>query len=173
MNILNQVLSALDNPDQDATSGQMAVMLHTVQQLGDTYSTDPLTVRSMLLIVGNYVRSALQQKRATEGSAQAEAVVDRYSGTYPNAQAVNVLFNSPQVQGIVQEITSRTALNAATIQDMLPILVPLVLNFLKTGSKTQHSQGGNPVLNAFLDADGEKDIDIADAILLAGRHVGH
>ena len=172
MNILNQVLSALDNPDQDATSGQMAVMLNTVQQLGDTYGTDALTVRSMLLIVGNHIRSALQQKRTTEGTAQAEAVVDRYSGTYPNDQAVNVLFNSPQVEGIVQEIANRTGLNAATIQDMLPILVPLVLNFLKTGSKAQHSQGSNPVLNAFLDADGDRDIDIADAILLAGRHVG-
>jgi hypothetical protein len=47
-----------------------------------------------------------------------------------------------------------------------------VLNFLKTGSKAQHSQAGNPVLNAFLDADGDRDIDIADAILLAGRHIG-
>lgn len=49
-------------------------------------------------------------------------------------------------------------------QQMLPILVPLVLNLLQTGSQTRNPQGGaNPVLNAFLDADRDGDVDISDA----------
>jgi hypothetical protein len=58
------------------------------------------------------------------------------------------------------------------IQSMLPMLVPLVLKFLQTGNNTQGGQGGNPVLNTFLDADGDGDVDIADAMQLASRHLG-
>ena len=39
------------------------------------------------------------------------------------------------------------------IQEMLPVLVPLVLNLLQTGSYAQSPQGeANPVLGAFLNA---------------------
>jgi hypothetical protein len=55
---------------------------------------------------------------------------------------------------------------------MLPILVPLVLKFLQSGNNTQNPQGSNPVLNTFLDADGDGDVDIADAMQMAGRYMG-
>lgn len=171
MSLFNQVLNALNDPKEDATPGQMAVLLDTVRQVSNSYGTNPSTVQSILSIVGNHARSALQQKRTSQGQQQAEEVVDRYSGVYPNPQSVNALFSGSQVQAIVQEVANRTGMNAQTIQSMLPILVPLVLNFLKTGSRSQANQGGNPVLSAFLDADNDGDVDIADAIALAGRHL--
>jgi hypothetical protein len=48
-----------------------------------------------------------------------------------------------------------------TIQQLLPTLVPLILSFLQSG--------GNPLLNKFLDADGNGDVDIMDAIKLASK----
>jgi len=43
---------------------------------------------------------------------------------------------------------------------------------LQTGAPAQNPQrGGNPVLNAFLDADGDGDVDIADAMHMAARHM--
>jgi len=54
---------------------------------------------------------------------------------------------------------------------MLPILVPLVLNLLQTGTGVQSQGGANPVLNAFLDADRDGDVDIADAMQMAGRYL--
>jgi len=171
MSFFNQILSAIDNSDQEASSGQVASMLGTVQQVGDSYGTDPSMVQSALSIVGNHVRSALQQKRDTDGSEQAQGLVNDYSGTYPNPQAVNSLFSPNQLNGVVEAVTQKTGLNAGMVQQMLPILVPLVLNMLKTGTHTQNPQGGNPVLNAFLDADGDGDIDISDAMQMVGRHL--
>jgi hypothetical protein len=61
-------------------------------------------------------------------------------------------------------------LNNATVQAMIPVLVPLVLNLLKTGSNAQNpAPGSNPVLNTFLDADGDGDVDITDTISMASR----
>lgn len=171
MSLFEQIINAIDDPSTVASSGQLANILGTTQQLSDSYGADQSAVQGAMSIVGNYVRSALQQKQATEGPAQAQAVVNQYSGAYPNPQAVDALFNFSQVQQIVQAVSQRTGLDANMIQQMLPVLVPLVLNLLQTGSQTQNSQGGNSVLKAFLDADGDGDVDIADAMRMAGRHL--
>lgn len=172
MGLFDQIINAIDNPNQEASSGQLANILGTTQQVSNSYGTDPSTVQSVLSIVGNYVRSALQQKRATDGNEEAQAVVNQYSGTYPNPQAVDRLFSPNQVAQIAQVAAQRTGLNAGTIQQMLPILVPMVLNLLKSGTSTQNSQhGSNPVLSAFLDADRDGDVDITDAMQMAGRYL--
>lgn len=170
MGLLDQILSAVNNSDQAATTGQMASILSTVQQVGDSYGADPSTVNSALSIVGNYVRSALQQKRDTEGQEQAQALVNQYSGSYPNPQAVHSLFSTNQIEGVVEAVAQRTGLDTGLVHQMLPILVPLVLNLLQTGTQSQNSQA-NPVLNAFLDADHDGDVDIADAMQMAGRYL--
>lgn len=170
MGLLDQILNAVNSSDQQGSTGQIASILSTVQQLGDSYGADPSTVQTALSVVGNHVRSALQQKQANEGFEQAQGLVNQYSGTYPNPQAVDAIFGFNQVQQVVQAVAQRTGLDAGMIQQMLPILVPLVLNFLKTGTSSQQ-QGSNPVLNTFLDTDGDGDVDIADAMRMAGRYL--
>jgi hypothetical protein len=172
MGLFDQILGAIDNPDQQASPGQLGEILSTVQQLSNNANTDPSTIQNVLSVVGGYARSALQQKRATEGEQQTQEFVNQFAGTHPSTQAVNLLFNAPQIQQIVQQVAGRTGLGADTIQAMLPILVPLVLKFLQTGNNTSNPQGSNPVLNSFLDADGDGDVDIADAMKMAGRYFG-
>jgi hypothetical protein len=173
MGILDQILSAVNNSNQAGTTGQMASILSTVQQVSDSYGAEPSTVQSAMSIVGNYVRSALQQKRDTDGYDQAQELVNQYSGSYPNPQAVHSLFSTNQIEGVVEAVAQRTGLNPGLVQQMLPILVPLVLNLLQTGTQSQNPQGGNPVLNAFLDADRDGDVDIVDAMQMAARYLGH
>ena len=118
------------------------------------------------------MRSSLQQKRDTDGYEQAQAFVNHNSGTYPNPQAVHTLFSPNQQENLAQFAAQQTGLNMGTIQQMLPILVPLVLNLLQTGTRVQNQRGGsNPVLSAFMDADRDGDVDIADAIQMAGRYL--
>ena len=171
MSLFNQIVSAIGNPEQQASSNQLSSILNTVQQLasGDRANSDQ--IQSAMSIVGNFTRSALQTKRDLDGEQQVEGVIDRYAGTDPNPQAVQSLFNPLQIVEMTQQITNKTGLNPQLIQGLLPTLVPLVLNFLKTGSKAGNI-AGNPVLSSFLDADGDGDVDIADAMMLAGRYLG-
>ncbi len=172
MSLFEQIINAIDEPTQQASPGQLGDIFSTVQQLSNNSNTDPSTIQSVLSIVGNHARSALQQKRANEGPQQTQNFVNQFGGTNPSTQAVQMLFSTPQIQQIAQEAERRTGLNAGMIQSMLPILVPIVLKFLQTGSNTQNPQGANPVLNTFLDADGDGDVDIADAMQMAGRYIG-
>ncbi|MEC4819309.1 MAG: DUF937 domain-containing protein [Scytonema sp. PMC 1069.18] len=173
MGIFDQIINAIDNPNQQASTGQLGDIINTVQQLSNTVGTDPSTMQSAVGIVGNYVRSALQEKRTTQGDEVAQATVEEYSGTDPNPQAVNSLFSPFSQQQIADTVAQRTGLNAGMVQQLLPMLVPIVLNLLKSGANSQNPRsGGNPVLNSFLDADNDGDVDIADAMQMASRYLG-
>ncbi|MEH2372408.1 DUF937 domain-containing protein [Nostoc sp.] len=172
MGLFDQILGAIANPNQHGSLGQLGNIVNTVQQLSQHTGADPSAIQSVLSIVGGQVRSALQDKQATDGNEAAQTLVNQYAGTSPNPQAVDSLF-SPEMQQQVAEVAAqRTGLDAGIVQQLLPSAVPLVLNFLQSGANAQNPQaGGNPVLNSFLDADGDGDVDIADAIQMASRHI--
>ena len=172
MGLFNQILGALKNPDQQANDDQLSGILNSVDQVSRSYNTNPSAVQSAMSIVGKYAKNALREKRSAGGDQVANQIVDQYAGTQPSPQGVQALFNMPQIQQLSQEVESRTGINQGMIQGMLPILVPLVLNFLKTGSHSRNSMGSNHVLSSFLDNDGDGDVDISDALQMASRHLG-
>jgi hypothetical protein len=48
MSLVDQILSAIDNPKQQASTGQLASILNTVQQLSGSNHTNPATMESAL-----------------------------------------------------------------------------------------------------------------------------
>ena len=172
MSIFNQILSAIDNPDREASSNQLGSILDTVQQLSGNYQTKPDTIQSAMSIVGNYTKSALRQKRDREGLGQVNQIINQFGGTRANPQILSALFGSSQLQDMILQISRRTGMDARTIQSLLPILVPLVLNFLKTGNNRRNIQDRNPVASSFLDSDGDGDVDLMDAMGMASRYLG-
>jgi hypothetical protein len=172
MSIFNQILSAIDNPEREASSNQLGSILDAVQQLSGNHQASPDAIQSAMSIVGNYTKSALQQQRQQGGTAQVNQLINQFGGTQANSQILGTLFGSSQLQDMIQQISRRTGLNAATIQAMLPILVPLVLNLLKTGNNKRNLQDNNPVASNFLDSDADGDLDLTDAMNMASRYLG-
>ena len=172
MGLFNQIINAVNNPEQEASSNQLAGIVGTVQQLSNSYQTNPAAMQSAMSIVGNFTRSALQEKRTNQGEQQVQQIINQFGGTQANAQVLQMLFSSNQLQQMTQEITGKTGINSQVVQSMLPSLVPLILNFLKTGANSQNPLGTNSVLNSFLDADGDGDVDIADAMQMASKYLG-
>jgi Bacterial protein of unknown function (DUF937) len=173
MGLFDQIIGAVTNPNQQGSLGQLGSIINTVQQVSNSTGADPSAIQSVLGVVGNYVRSSLQEKQATGGNEEAQALVNEFAGTSPNPEAVNSLFSRDTQQQVAEVTAQRTGLDIGTIQQLLPLAVPLVLNFLQSGANAQNPQaGGNPVLNSFLDADGDGDVDIADAMQLASQYMG-
>ncbi|MGL5875049.1 MAG: hypothetical protein ACRC2R_22245 [Xenococcaceae cyanobacterium] len=169
MSLFNQILGAINNSEQEGDSNQLAGILNTVQQLSGNNQADSGAMQSVMSIVGNYARSALVEKRDAGGEEEVQQTINQFGGTQPNNQAVNALFNAPQLQGLVGEIESRTGIDSNTVMQMLPTLVPLALNFLKTGN---NGQGSNSVASSFLDADGDGSFDLGDAMQMASQYLG-
>ncbi|MEB3282014.1 MAG: DUF937 domain-containing protein [Lyngbya sp.] len=170
MGLFDQIVGALSDPNREASNSQLGDILSTVQQLSNHQGVSSQTTEAALSVLGGYVRSALQQKRTNQGNESVQAFVNQYSGTGTNPQAVTSLFSPQQQAQVAEAISSRTGMDSALIQSLLPSLVPLVLKLLKTGTSTQNpQQGSNSVLNSFLDADRDGDVDVADAMRLAGQ----
>jgi hypothetical protein len=170
MGLFNQILQAVNNPNQQASLGELGKILTTIQQTGSIYGADPAKSQMLLSTVGGYVRSALQEKQSTEGPDMVNNLVNQFGGTSANPQAVFALFSQSKLAEMVPEIAQKSGLNAATIQAMLPVVVPALLSMLKAGASTDNPQAAaNPVLNAFLDADNDGKIDMTDVMNLAGR----
>lgn len=173
MGLFDQIISAVGNPEKQGSMEQIGNVINTVQQLSGNAGADKSTMQSAMSIVGNFVRSSLQEKRVAQGEEAVQSLVNEHGGTSPNPQAVSSLFSPQMQQQISEAVSQRTGLDMNTIQSMLPMLVPMVLNLLKTGASSQNpQQGNNPVLNSFLDADGDGDVDMADMMQMASRYMG-
>lgn len=181
MGLFDQILGAIDNPNQQANPDQLSAILNTVQETARSQGVQPSATQDVMSMLGGYVRSALQQQASSGGRGQVEAIVNQFGGTSPSTQALQAVFSPQQQQQVAQAIAQRTGINSTAILAMLPMLVPVVLNLLKSGaSRTPNgyatqaagaADGSNPVLNTFLDADGDGDVDIADAMSMAGRYL--
>ncbi len=173
MGLFDQIVGAINNPNQEGNDSQLSNILGTVQQLSGGLGGDAGATQAAMSILGGHVRSALQQKREESGSTGVQEIINQFAGTTPNPLAVASLFSSSQITEIVQSISEKTGFDASQIQNLLPALVPVILNLLKTGNNTQDpEQASNNVLNNFLDADGDGDVDIADVMGMAGRFIG-
>lgn len=191
MGLFDQILGAINNPAQQGSMDQIGSILNTVQQVSNQQGINPSQTQSVMSVLGNLVRSSLQQQ-ASGGYSNPAAVVNQYGGMQPNPQAVQAVFGAGQIPQVVQAIAQQTGLNPQMIQSLLPLLVPVVLNLLKSGATNSqmnaqmggspmgnsnfsnapvNQAGGNPVLSAFLDADGDGDVDISDALRVAGQYM--
>ena len=88
MGLFDQVLSAVSDPQTRGSMDDIGGILNTVQQLSGNAGTDSSKMQSAMGIVGNFVRSSLQEKRVTEGEQQAQSIVDQFSGTSPDRKSV-------------------------------------------------------------------------------------
>ena len=169
MNLFDQIISAVGNSQQQASPKQLGGILEMAQQLGNSHGVDAGTTQMILSALGNHVRSSLQNKQASMGSDQVQSLVNQYGGLGSNPDAVQAVFSQGQQQQVASDISQQTGLNAGTIQAMLPILVPIVLNFLQSGANPQNAQAGNPVLNTFLDSNHDGSVDLGDVMGMAGQ----
>ncbi|MEM8602381.1 MAG: hypothetical protein AAGF24_00910 [Cyanobacteria bacterium P01_H01_bin.121] len=174
MGLFDQIAGAISNPQAQASTGQLGSLLGVVQQLAGNQTANDTQTQAVMSVVGSFLRSSLQQQRSSQGAQQVEQVIDSYGGTTPNAAAVQALLSPQQQQQLAQTASAKTGLDAQMIQSMLPALIPVALNFLKMGSANAPNQaapqtGGNSVLNSFLDADGDGDVDMGDMLANAQR----
>ncbi|MDJ0620489.1 MAG: DUF937 domain-containing protein [Calothrix sp. MO_192.B10] len=161
MGLFDQILDAAGNASQ----------LGDLAQIGSTLANsgaDSSTMQTALSVVGTQVRSALQEKQANEGTGAVQALVNQFAGTSPDPQAVTSLFSGAMQDRIIDTIAQRTGLDLSQVKHMLPMLVPVVLKFLKAGGS---QLGSNPILSSFLDTDGDGDVDMADLMKLASQYM--
>lgn len=173
MGLFDQVVNAINDPDKQASGDQLGQIFSAVQQLGQQSNSNPDAVQTAVSVLGSYMRSSLRETRNTQGESVVQSLVEKGTQSGMAGQILGQVLSSGQQGQVIEAIAQKTGMNSQQIQAMLPALVPVVMQMLNSGSSRQGgSAGSNPVLNTFLDADGDGDVDMGDMLKMAGRFSG-
>jgi hypothetical protein len=168
MSVFFEILSAINNPNQQGSVDQLSHVIDTVQRLGADRGISPSMLQTVLSSLSGFLGSALKQRAVAVGGpiddvAEQEAAAGAETGTFES-------FLMPHVQQqMVQVVAQKTDLSAATLQALLPGLISAVTGFLSLGASKPGVPGSNPVLSAFLDSDQDGDADLGEVFKFATR----
>jgi len=169
MGLFDQVMKAVVDPTRQASASQLTQILGSAKQVAKENNADADTMQQAMSVIGGFVRSSLKEKRQAEGDAAAQALIEE--GSANGASVIPKLFSSGQLTDMISAVTNKTSLNTNQVQGILPMVLPLVMKFLSSGN----AKGGaaatssNPILTAFLDGDGDGDVDMGDMLGMAGK----
>ncbi|MEM9092791.1 MAG: DUF937 domain-containing protein [Cyanobacteria bacterium P01_F01_bin.53] len=170
MGLFDQVMKAVADPSRQASASQLTSILGAAKQVGQQNNADSDTMQQAMSVIGGFVRSSLNDKRKSEGDGAAQALIEQ--GAANGAAVIPQLFNNSQLTEMVSAVTNKTSLNANQVQGILPMVLPLVMQFLSAGNKkggAAPATDNNPILTAFLDGDGDGDVDMGDMLSMAGK----
>lgn len=149
MSLFQSILDSIENPNQ-AGSQQDLQGLANLAQLVPSGQRAQQNIQPILGVVGSYLQSALNRQQQTGGPAAAQQTVADLSQPGVGVQDLQGLFGQSGMNDLISEIAQRTGLNAQAIQAFLPMLIPVVMKLLASGTHQTDSQAPNPVLNGFL-----------------------
>ncbi|MEL6777886.1 MAG: DUF937 domain-containing protein [Cyanobacteria bacterium J06597_16] len=169
MGLFDQVMKAVADPSRQANVGQLTQILGAAKQVGQQNNANSDTMQQAMSVIGGFVRSSLKDKRAAEGDGAAQALIEQ--GAANGAAVIPQLFNNAQLTEMVSAVSQKTNLNSNQVQGILPMVMPLVMQFLSAGNKKGGAPAtdSNPILTAFLDGDGDGDVDMGDMLGMAGK----
>lgn len=169
MGLFFDVLSAINNPNQQANVSQLESITQSIQQAASTQGIDASKTQSLMSALGGLIRPALKQQQTVMGGSQLETLLARLGGSGASTIAMTSLFPPQIQQQMIQTIAQKTGLSPNMLQSLIPVLVPAVLGLLNMGSTKPGIDGGNPLLSAFLDGDQDGDTDLGDVFKFASR----
>lgn len=171
MGLFFDVLSSINNPSQQGNVSQLESVASSIQKLASTRGMDDSKTQSLLSAMGGFLQPALQQQQQTMGAGSLGSLVGQLGAGAPGASALTALLPPQMQQQMVQNIAQKTGLSPNMLQSALPVLVPAVMGLLHMGASKPGTNGGNPLLGAFLDSS-QGNTDLGDAFKFATRFLG-
>ena len=160
MSLLENIVGAVS---KSASSGAGGFDLSALAGLASQTGASQSTLTSALSLVGSYLAKSLKDKKA-EGE-DPEALMEKFSGSEPSESAVNSIFSNDQKAELSGKLEEKGILSG-NVGQVLAALVPIGLQVLK--SMNQEGSGSD-MLKGFLDADGDGDLDLSDAMSIASK----
>jgi hypothetical protein len=167
MGLFFDVLSTINNPNQQGSVAQLESITNSVQQVMVSRGIQPSQMQNVMSILGNMLRPALKQQHSTLDGNQLQNLIDQVVDTNLDTFALQSLLSPQLQQQIVEAVSQQTGLSPNVIQAALPTLTSAVLSLLNMGSTKSGTLGSNSLLSTFLDSD--TNTDMGDVLKFANR----
>ncbi|MBF2064520.1 MAG: DUF937 domain-containing protein [Calothrix sp. C42_A2020_038] len=169
MSFFFDLLSAINNPNQQANVPQLASIINSVESLTTNRGIQPTQVQTMISIVGNMIRPVLKQQQTVIGSGRLENLISQVVTGGTSSSAFASLISPELMQQISETVTQRTGMSPNLVQSALPSAISTVFGLLQMGAPQTGAWGNsNPLLSSFLDSD-ENGVDFGDVVKFANR----
>ncbi len=161
-----EVLSAINDPNQQANISQLDQVTKSVQKLANSQGVNPTQMQSMMTALGGALQPVLKEKQSQLGVGQLTSMLGQANDT----SVLTSLISSQLQQQLAQTIAQKTGMQASIAQAILPQLLPVVMNLFNMGSPKPGSVGEtNSLLSAFLDGNRASNTDLGNVMKFASR----
>ncbi len=169
MGLFFEVLSAINNPEQQASVSQLASITNSIKQLSASRGIQPAQMESMVSALGGILRSILRKQQSILGEKELENLIAQAAGKGNDLSMLRSVFTPQLQQQITQAVAQKTGISPNLVQTILPTLIPSIMGLLNMGSAQSGIQGSNSILTAFLESDRDNDVDLGDVWKFSGR----
>ena len=169
MSLFFDVLSSINNPNQQGSADQLSSVMTSVQQLASSQGLQNDQMGSLLNSLGGALQPVLQQQASTMGANQLDGMLSKLGGS-GGATALASAIPPQMQQQLIQAVAQKSGMNAGMVQTLLPQLLPIVMGLLGMGAaKPGAASGGNSLINAFLNSGASNTTDLGTVMQFAGR----
>ncbi len=169
MSIFFDLLSAINNPNQQGNVSQLSSVMNSLQSMTNNRGIQPSQMQSMMSLVGNLIRPELKQQRATMGEAKFENLIGQAVASGLGTSTFQSLVSPKLMQQISQTVAQKTGISPNVVQTAIPAIVSTLFGLLNMGAPKEGTRGTNSLLNSFLDSDNDGDTDLGDVLKFASR----
>jgi hypothetical protein len=171
MGLFFDVLSAINNPNQEASVDQLGQVMNNINSVANDHGVEPSTMQKVMSALGPALQPALKEQIQGGNNPLENIMGSLTGGGNAGLGGLASLIPVELQEKIVAGVAQRTNLDSSVIQGMIPQLIPLVMNLFSLG-KTTSGVGGplnNPLLKSFLDSDRDGDVDLGDVFQFGNR----
>lgn len=170
MSLFFDLLSAINNPNQQANVSQLTSVMSSVQALTNNHNIPSSQLENVMSVAGNLIRPVMQQQQGAIGEGRLQNLLGQAANAGANGTILQSLISPQIMQQMGDTIAQRTGVSSSIIQSAMPSIISTVMGLLNMGAAKSSAWGGaNPLLTTFLDQDRDGDTDLGDVMKFAKR----
>jgi hypothetical protein len=151
MSLFQTILDSIENPNHVGSQQDLQSVASLAQLIPGGHEAQQ-NVEPILNVLGSHLQGVLNQQQQTAGPAAAQQTLSDLSRPGVGVQELQGLFGQSGLNGLIEEIAQRTGMDSQVIMTFLPMLIPVVMKLLASGTHQTDTQAPNPVLNGFLNS---------------------
>ena len=163
MGLFFEVLSAINDPKQDASIQQLGDITRSVQQLAQDNGVEPDAMQSVMTNLGPMIGPLLKQQMGGDGAGNMMGNLMNMATGGGGGMGALASMMTPQM---MQTLGQQSGVDGGKLQSLIPGLLPIVMQVMNMGNGS--GGGGNPILNAFLKG-GSGGTDLGSMLKFANR----
>ena len=190
MNFFEVLVSSIQDPQAGTQKSDLEGLLGAL--LGGAPGTTPTQARQipsgaaegLAGTIGSALKPALREAGQQGGIEGIDALLGSLKQNANSPQALERTLGHNRMEQMVNKAQQQSGLPTDAIGSLLPVIIPALVSLLQSGARTggaPSAQTGatagdplaglaaNPLLQSFLDSDGDGDVDMQDLVRLGSK----